>query len=126
MAHSTKQNRHLPAFLLLFLLEKPMHGGMLFTKIQDSLHHVDQLDSGAIYRVLRDLESKNLVSSSWNTKDAGPAKRIYTITEAGKIEAKRWYDDIALRKKNLDFFLLHYNSLVDQPISTSDESVDKG
>ena len=126
MAHSTKQNRHLPAFLLLFLLEKPMHGGMLFTKIQESLHHVDQLDSGAVYRVLRDLENKNLVHSSWNTKDIGPAKRIYTITETGKIEVKRWYDDIALRKKNLDFFLLHYNFLVDQARSTTDESDEKG
>jgi DNA-binding PadR family transcriptional regulator len=126
MANSTKQNRHLPAFLLLFLLEKPMHGGMLFSKIQESLHHVDQLDSGAIYRVLRDLESKNFVHSSWNTNDAGPAKRIYTITENGKKEAKRWYDDITLRKKNLDFFLLHYDSLANQPLSIPDESDDKG
>lgn len=126
MAHSTKQNRHLPAFLLLFLLEKPMHGGMLFTKIQESLHLADQLDSGAIYRVLRDLESKNLVHSSWNTDDVGPAKRIYTITQAGKSEVKRWYDDIALRKKNLDFFLLHYDSLVNQPRLTTDESDHKG
>ncbi len=108
MAMSAKQNRHLPAFLLLFLLDGPKHGGALFSLVQETLQLVESLDSGAIYRTLRDLEQKHCVLSSWNTEESGPAKKVYSITGEGLSELQLWRDEMALRKKNLDFFLERY------------------
>lgn len=39
-----------------------------------------------MYRLLRSLEEQGLVSSSWQTPEAGPSRRVYVITEQG-IEA---------------------------------------
>ncbi len=110
MAMSAKQNRHLPAFLLLFLLDGPKHGGALFSLTQESLQLVESLDSGAVYRTLRDLEHKLCVKSSWDVEESGPAKRVYSITEQGLAELQLWQKEMVLRKKNFEFFLERYQS----------------
>jgi len=109
-----KQNRHLPAFILLFLAEQDAHGGWLWNRISDIMPDHQEIDSGAVYRVLRDLEERDCVTSYWNTRDVGPAKRLYHITTDGIAELQLWYDDICLRKKNLEYFIDQYRSLVVQ------------
>ena len=42
------------------------------------------VDQGNVYRTLRKLEKENLISSTWDTSDGGPAKRIYSLTEYGE------------------------------------------
>ncbi|QRF23341.1 PadR family transcriptional regulator [Alicyclobacillus sp. TC] len=106
-----KQNRHLPAFILLFLSKEDTHGGALWNRMNEMMPANWGIDSGAVYRVLRDLEERQCVTSYWNTEDTGPAKRIYHITPIGLDELKMWYEDICLRKKNLDFFIHEYESL---------------
>lgn len=113
MAMAAKQTRHLTAFVLLFLLNGPKHGGALFALAQESLHLAESLDSGAVYRTLRDLELKGCVTSTWDTERSGPAKRVYTITERGITELRLWHDEILLRKQNLDFFLEGYAAYFD-------------
>jgi len=48
------------------------------------------LNPGPLYRVLRQMESEGLVSSRWDTSRQGPARRLYTITEAGEAYLKLW------------------------------------
>lgn len=107
-----KQNRHLPAFLLLFLTERDAHGGALWNQISAIMPEHWEIDSGAVYRVLRDLEERGCVSSYWNTDDAGPAKRLYHLTDAGQSELLLWYEDIKIRKRNLEFFIHKYDTYV--------------
>lgn len=106
-----KQNRHLPAFLLLFLAKEDAHGGALWNRMSEMMPADWGVDSGAVYRVLRDLEDRECVISFWNTEEAGPAKRIYHMTPTGFAELNMWYDDICLRKKNLEFFIEQYESM---------------
>ncbi|GLV14933.1 PadR family transcriptional regulator [Alicyclobacillus hesperidum] len=107
-----KQNRHLPAFLLLFLAKEDAHGGALWNRMSEIMPaDCGVVDSGAVYRVLRELEERECVTSVWNTEEAGPAKRIYHITSKGFFELNMWYNDICLRKKNLDFFIEQYESM---------------
>lgn len=106
-----KHNRHIPAFLLLFLAQGDAHGGALWTQISDMMPADWEVDSGAIYRVLRELEERGCVNSYWNTDDAGPAKRVYHITQAGLDELTLWYEDIQLRNRNLEYFLSEYEAL---------------
>ena len=110
MAFNPKQNRHLPAFLLLYLWDGPAHGGALWNRIQAILPDEWNIDSGAVYRVLRDLEQHGAVSSSWNTDEPGPAKKVYSLTEVGREELSCWYGDIQIRQRNLTLFLREYEA----------------
>ena len=118
-----KQNRHLPAFILLFLAEQDAHGGALLNLLSDIMPGHQAIDTGAVYRVLRDLEQRGCAGSYWNTEDAGPAKRQYHITAEGIAELELWYNDICLRKKNLEYFIDHYRSLDKQKTSRAGTDV---
>lgn len=108
MDFNPKQNRHLPAFLLLYLTDGQAHGGLLWNRLQGILPGDWNIDSGAIYRVLRDLEERGSVVSVWNTDEPGPAKKVYTITDFGHRELAHWYQDIQIRQRNLQAFLDEY------------------
>ncbi|WP_245629790.1 PadR family transcriptional regulator [Alicyclobacillus sendaiensis] len=107
-----KQNRHLPAFLLLLLLDGEAHGGTLWSKLKSLLPEQWNIDSGAVYRTLRDLEERGAVSSQWMTEESGPAKRVYAITQKGLEELYEWRKDILMRKQSLDIFLSRFDEHV--------------
>jgi DNA-binding PadR family transcriptional regulator len=46
--------------------------------------------------------------SKWNTKEAGPAKRIYELTQKGLGLLHLWAESIATRKLVLEKFLKQY------------------
>lgn len=48
------------------------------------------LDSGIIYRTLRNLEAADRVSSYWDTSGSGPARRVYVLTESGIQHLGEW------------------------------------
>jgi poly-beta-hydroxybutyrate-responsive repressor len=43
-----------------------------------------QVEMTTLYRTLRQLEKDGLVRSAWEAQPRGPARRVYTITEAGR------------------------------------------
>ena len=45
---------------------------------------------GAIYPVLRSLESQGLLSSERETSDSGPPRKYYNATDAGKEVLQEW------------------------------------
>jgi DNA-binding PadR family transcriptional regulator len=48
------------------------------------------LDSGIVYRTLRNMEAAGRVSSHWDTSGSGPARRVYTLTESGTEHLREW------------------------------------
>jgi poly-beta-hydroxybutyrate-responsive repressor len=72
----------LEAWLLLLLKTWGAHGYALV----ESLSRVGftNIDHTRIYRELRSLEKRGLVTSAWDVSSNGPAKRLYTITAAGE------------------------------------------
>ncbi|RIV23219.1 PadR family transcriptional regulator [Alicyclobacillaceae bacterium I2511] len=123
MALNSKQTRHLPAFLLLFLNDGPAHGGILWSRMAELVPSVWNVDTGAVYRVLRDLEARGAVNSHWDTQGAGPAKRVYVITPMGREELQEWYQDILARKRSLDFFIHKYEHPPEGPTSEGRGSI---
>lgn len=105
-----KHGRHTPAFVLLFLAEESTYGLDLLNKLNSNLDN-NSIDSAAIYRSLKDLESQEMVKSYWNTSDSGPAKKYYSITEDGLEKLKEYNNDIVLRIKNLNLFIKKFKSL---------------
>jgi DNA-binding PadR family transcriptional regulator len=61
-----------------------------------------------VYRTLRYLEKEGFVTSKWDTKGTGPAKRNYALTEKGTGMLHLWAESIEMRKKVLGKFLKQY------------------
>jgi len=47
-------------------------------------------DHPGIYRALKEMSDEGLVTSSWETGDSGPAKRVFALTDAGRACLETW------------------------------------
>ncbi len=66
------------------------------------------MNPGTFYRALRQMEKDGMVNSAWDTSGGGPARRIYSITEAGEAYLKWWADSFGQYQKMMDaLFRLH-------------------
>jgi len=96
----------LEAFLLVALGRWESHGYELIRRL--TLFGFEALNASAVYRILRQLETDGLVSSGWVTSNAGPAKRQYSLTDAGRVYLDVWAGSLRGSQLMLDqFFSLH-------------------
>lgn len=99
-----KGYRHLPAFILLTVAQGPSHGAAIHTRMQATLP-LQNVDTGAVYRTLAALERDGEIAGAWDTSGRGPARKVYSITEAGWERLDFWRDDIEYRVRLLNTFL---------------------
>ncbi len=76
----------LEAAILASIAESTIHGYDLVQQIDALAADLVCIDAGSMYRLLREMEELGLVSSSWQTPESGPSRRVYVITAQG-IEA---------------------------------------
>jgi len=93
--------------LLLSLAQKNSHGYELMEILGQE---GDSPDPGSLYRTLRALEEDGLVCSSWDTSNAGPARRVYELTDQGLEYLHVWVVDIRKTRQRLDDFLAEYQN----------------
>ena len=96
----------LTAVLLLLLREWSSYGYDLMEKA--AAFGFAALNPGTLYRVLRQMEKEGLVSSGWDTSGQGPARRIYSITEAGEAYLKLWAGSLEQYRRTMDSFFRLY------------------
>ena len=80
------------AVVLLSILDradKPMYGYQIAKYIETSIENMP-MTQGALYPVLRSLESSSLLESEVEPSVSGPPRRYYKITESGRGTLKRW------------------------------------
>jgi poly-beta-hydroxybutyrate-responsive repressor len=60
--------------------------------IEEYLHSLGflSLEMSTLYRTLRQLERDGLLYSSWEPGPAGPARRVYSLTDAGRGWLDSW------------------------------------
>jgi PadR family transcriptional regulator, regulatory protein PadR len=68
--------------LLLMVRQWSSYGYALMEKL--STFGLAAMNPGTFYRTLRQMEKDGMVSSSWDTSEGGPARRVYSITDAGE------------------------------------------
>ena len=73
----------------LLLRDHPSHGYELVESLE-GLIPGGRVDLGNLYRTLRALEARGVVSSEWDAEAAGPAKRRYELTDAGRERLGEW------------------------------------
>ncbi|NRD78644.1 poly-beta-hydroxybutyrate-responsive repressor [Bacillus sp. BRMEA1] len=98
-------------FILLLLSKVSLHGYELSQKLE--AFGFKTLDQGNLYRMLRQLEKDDLVSSEWDTTGAGPAKRRYSITKAGVTYLKGYANQLETYQSLLDQFFKMYTSVLE-------------
>lgn len=82
--------RFIEPALLQLLSERPMHGYELLERVPDLAREERRVDLGNLYRLLRSLEEEGIVGSDWDESLAGPAKRVYRLTESGRALLGHW------------------------------------
>jgi len=95
--------------LLLKLAKKPAHGYELIEDLSQEGNTPP--DPGNFYRMMRALEEDELVCSTWDTQNTGPARRVYELTDQGYEFLHTWAATIKQTEKSLERFLSEYNSL---------------
>ena len=70
--------------ILAVLADGPRHGYAIAREIERRSVDALSFGEGALYPALRALEREELVVSRWEPQPSGPARRIYTLTDAGQ------------------------------------------
>ncbi len=92
--------------VLLMLREWSSYGYELMEKM--TAFGLAAMNPGTFYRTLRQMEKDGMVSSSWDTSTGGPARRIYSITDAGEAYLKYWADSLDQYQQMMNTFFQFY------------------
>jgi PadR family transcriptional regulator PadR len=101
-------HRFLEPCLLLLLHCQQAHGYELLEELKPFGFGQNPTDLSTVYRILRDLEDRGFAISHWDTSNAGPARRQYTITEDGDLYLAWWVQDLRETDRALHSFLDRY------------------
>ncbi len=69
----------------------------------------EAMNPGTLYRTLRHMEKDGLCVSKWETSKGGPARRVYSITEAGEAYLDFWAESLEQYRQVMDTFFRLYH-----------------
>lgn len=99
--------RMLEPVLLLLLHQGPAHGYTFLEQLED--FGLGNLNPSVVYRVLRDMEDRGWVSSTWDEEASqGPPRRVYQITAQGDEMLALWAQDLEEARSRIDHLLEAY------------------
>src|SRR5918994_6398594 len=93
---------------LVLLKEETSYGYEIMERLEQ--FGFEQISVGTLYRTLRRTEKEGLSKSEWDTAEGGPARRIYSITEAGEEYLAAWAKACEQYQDVMDSFARAYTS----------------
>lgn len=103
----------LTAHLLALLKGWSAYGYELAQRLEEA--GFGDMNKGSIYRLLRQMERSGLVSSNWDTSSDGPARRVYSMTDAGNIFLNSWLAFLDTHRRGLEQLASLANGLSPPP-----------
>jgi PadR family transcriptional regulator PadR len=79
-----------PVVLLLLKKKGRSYGYDLSGELEAHALTDAQIERGALYRTLRQLEANGNVVSTWDVEESGPARRVYRLTAKGERHLDEW------------------------------------
>jgi poly-beta-hydroxybutyrate-responsive repressor len=79
-----------PVVLLLLKKKGRSYGYDLSGDLHEHALTDAEIERGALYRTLRQLERNGNVASAWDTDKNGPARRVYKLTARGERHLAEW------------------------------------
>jgi PadR family transcriptional regulator, regulatory protein PadR len=102
-----KPRNWLVPVILLTLREWNSYGYKLMK--QAAAFGFGAMNPGTLYRTLRHMEKEGLCRSEWETSNGGgPARRMYSITDAGNAYLDLWARSLEQYQRNMDAFFRIY------------------
>jgi PadR family transcriptional regulator, regulatory protein PadR len=98
----------LEAVILLSLKEWSSYGYELMGRAR--VFGFEAMNTGTLYRTLRQMEKDGVLESSWETSGGGPARRMYTITGSGSAHLGIWVRSLERYQQSMDDFFKLYGS----------------
>jgi PadR family transcriptional regulator PadR len=93
--------------ILLTLRECTSYGYKLME--QAAAFGFGAMNPGTLYRTLRHMERDGLCKSKWDTTSGGgPARRVYSITDAGEAYLDFWAKSLEQYRRHMDAFFSLY------------------
>jgi DNA-binding PadR family transcriptional regulator len=80
----------LPHIILGMLRKGPKSGYDLNKQLENEIHYFWEADISRIYRSLADMKKKGWVEFETVVQEDSPNKKVYSLTEAGRMELQRW------------------------------------
>ena len=94
---------------LVLLREESSYGYEIMERLEEEFGF-EQISAGTLYRTLRQTEKEGLCKSGWDTSEGGPARRMYSITEAGESYLAAWAQACEQYQNVMDSFARAYTS----------------
>ena len=94
--------------ILLTLREWNSYGYKLMEQL--TVLGFEAMNPGTMYRTLRKMENDGVVKSKWETSGDGPARRTYSVTEAGEAYLEFWVKSLEQYQRSVDAFLRLYTN----------------
>jgi PadR family transcriptional regulator, regulatory protein PadR len=94
-----------PVVLLLLKENGASYGYDLSSYLQSYALTDAEIERAALYRVLNRLEMNGNVTSAWDVKTGGPARRIYQLTAKGRTHLDEWATVLDHVSKSMALFV---------------------
>ena len=92
--------------ILLSLREWNSYGYELMERA--SAFGFEAMNPGTLYRTLRQMEKEGIVESTWENSRGGPARRMYSITDAGRAYLDFWAKSLEQYQRTMETFFSLY------------------
>jgi len=93
--------------ILVCLARGPAHGYAILQQLAEmKMFADDEPDHAGVYRTLKQMESQGYVESQWDVQvEAGPARRVFSLTETGMACLRRWLETLERYRDAIDGLL---------------------
>jgi DNA-binding PadR family transcriptional regulator len=92
--------------LMALLAREETHGYRLVQQLQTmAMFVISPPDVSGVYKQLKTMQDEGLADAVWETGDAGPAKRRYSLTDDGRACLRLWAKTLARHRSQIDALL---------------------
>ena len=110
---SRRAVRFLEPTLLLLLHHGPAHGYELLEQLGE--FGLQDLNPRGVYRILREMEEEEWVTSTWDEElTQGPPRRVYSISATGDDILSWWIQDLIETRALIDHILATYRQHMEE------------
>lgn len=104
----------LPHIILGMLRKTPKSGYDLKKELENVIHFFWEADISRIYRSLSEMQKKGWVEFETVIQEDSPNKKVYSLTEAGREELKKWLAEPGKSSGSHNPFLaqLHFSDAI--------------
>ena len=88
--------------ILVTLLEANLYGYRLMERL--TTLGFEAMNPGTMYRTLRRMEENGALTSKWETTGDGPARRVYSLTQAGELYLDWWANALTQYQQVMNTF----------------------